>query len=280
MKGEFEARREIVEVGRRLWTRGYVASNDGNISARLSNDRFLITPTGLSKGFLSGDDLVIVDGRGRKVGGRREPTSELPMHLFVYETRPEVRAVVHAHPPTATGFAAAGVPLAECVLPEVIVSLGRVPLTPYATPSTAEVPESISRFVGSHNALLLRSHGALTFGEDVLEAYYRMETVEHFAEIALTAKMLGGASPLSQEDVGKLLHVRESLGLEGVELDCLSCGACETAAAEPREGTGVSVESAPGAPSKATGGGETPPRDEAIVEAVIERVKKALKQQS
>jgi len=264
--GEFDARRRIVEIGRRLWTRGYVASNDGNISARIDRGRYLITPTGRSKGFLAPDDLVVVDGRGRKLAGALEPTSELPMHLFVYEARPDVHAVVHAHPPKATGFACAGIPLAQCVLPEVILSLGQIPLTTYATPSTQEVPESIRRFIGSYNAMLLRNHGALTLGADVFEAYYRMETVEHFAEIALVARTLGGPSALQGEDVRKLLRVRESLGVEGPTVDCVDCGACDAAGASPRQLPAAGTEAA-----AATGSS-----DEDIIEAVIREVRKAL----
>ncbi|MBD3348345.1 MAG: class II aldolase/adducin family protein [Candidatus Eisenbacteria bacterium] len=228
MTPDFRLRRDIVEVGRRVWQRGFVAANDGNISARLSDGRILITPTGRSKGFMEPDDLVVVDASGERSTGRLKPTSELPMHLFVYEARPDVSAIVHAHPPRATGFAVAGVHLAQCVLPEVILTLGGVPLTEYATPSTNEVPASIEEYIRSYNALLLRSHGALTLGGDVFEAYYRMETVEHFAEITLAARALGGASPLSDEEVRKLMNVRESLGLRGPAGTCVSCGACET----------------------------------------------------
>ncbi len=230
MLSEFEARRDIVEIGRRIWQRGYVAANDGNLSVRLPGDRIVVTPTGRSKGFLHTDDMIVVDLDGRKLHGSREPSSELPMHLFAYRKRPDVGAVVHAHPPRATGFAVAGVPLAQCILPEVILTLGKVPLTSYATPSTEEVPESIEEFVGCWNALLLRNHGVLTLGADIEQAYFRLETVEHFAEITLSARVLGGASPLTGEDVKKLLKVREALGLAGTPATCRSCGACQDGA--------------------------------------------------
>jgi len=265
--GEFDARRRIAEVGRRLWARGYVASNDGNISARIAKDRYLITPTGRSKGFLGTDDLVVVDDRGRKLTGALDPTSELPMHLFVYQSRPDVQAVVHAHPPKATGFACAGIPLAQCVLPEVILSLGQIPLTSYATPSTSEVPQSIRQFIGAYNAMLLRNHGVLTLGSDLLEAYYRMETVEHFAEIALVAKTLGGASPLVGEDVQKLLRVRENLGIEGPPVDCVDCGACDSATSRTPPGQIAQGEVPPSSDDSS---------DESIIDAVIEQVRKAL----
>lgn len=253
MPSEFEARREIVEIGRRIWQRRYVAANDGNLSVRLPGDRIVVTPTGRSKGFLQSDDMIVVDLDGRKLQGSREPSSELPMHLFAYRKRPDVRAIVHAHPPRATGFAVAGVPLAQCILPEVILTLGQVPLTSYATPSTEEVPASIEEFIDCWNALLLRNHGVLTFGSDIEEAYFRLETVEHFAEITLSARILGGASPLTGEDVKKLLKVRETLGLASAPATCRSCGACPDGAEQAAV-----------------------PADEDIVRAVVAEVEKTM----
>jgi len=273
---DFRHRRDIVEVGRRIWQRGYVAASDGNISIRLSDGRILITPTGLSKGFLEPDDLVVVDASGKKLSGRREPTSELAMHIFVYESRPDVCSVVHAHPPKATGFAVAGVHLAQCVLPEVILTLGGVPLAQYATPSTSEVPASIEQFIRSYNAMLLRSHGVLTLGDDVFQAYYRMETVEHFAEITLAARALGGAPPLSSEEVQKLLRARENLGLTGPVGMCVTSNASDVedsahAARDARQAASRSdlESSAAGRTTDAT-------RDDDIVEEVIARVRESL----
>jgi L-fuculose-phosphate aldolase len=263
MISEFEARRQIVEVGRRLWQRGYVAANDGNLSVRLSDGRIVITPTGVSKGFLAAEALVIVNGEGARLGGRLEPSSEIRMHLFAYARRPDVRAVVHAHPPKATGFSAAGVPLAQCVLPEVVLSLGDVPTAPYATPSTDEVAGSIERFIDGYNAMLLKRHGVLTLGSDIFEAYWRMETVEHVADIALVAKLLGGASPLSTEEVRKLLKVREKLGIRA-NSSCVGCGNC--AAAGP----------ATARPDGAEPGG-LPLQDSTIIEEVVRRVSERLK---
>ena len=258
MHSEFETRREIVEIGRRLWDRGYVAANDGNISARLAG-RILVTPTGLSKGFLKPDDIVVVSASGQKLAGQAEPTSELPMHLAVYRERADVDAVVHAHPPKATGFAVAGVPLAQCVLPEVILTLGEVPLAGYATPSTEEVARSICEFIPRFNAILLSNHGALTLGRDLSQAYFRMETVEHFAEITLVARALGGPSPLSSDDVRKLLNVREKLGLGETVADCSDCGACDgaTAASGATAGTAAATVA---------------PDEEEIVRAVLARL--------
>jgi L-fuculose-phosphate aldolase len=263
MISEFEARRQIVEVGKRLWQRGYVAANDGNLSVRLTDGRIVITPTGVSEGFLDTEMLVVVNGDGTRLAGRLAPTSEIRMHLFAYARRPDIRAVVHAHPPKATGFSAAGVPLAQCVLPEVVLSLGDVPTAPYATPSTEEVAGSIEAFIDGYNAMLLKRHGVLTLGADIFEAYWRMETVEHVADIALVAKLLGGASPLSSEEVRKLLKVREKLGIRAAA-SCVSCGSCAagTPPAPPRDGAGAAAPT--------TG-------DPRIVEEAVRRVMERLK---
>ena len=221
-----EAAESILHVGRRMYERGYVASNDGNVSVRISADRLLTTPTGISKGFMAKSDLVVIDMRGDKVSGKREATSEIKMHLKAYHLRDDIGAVVHAHPPYATAFAVAGIPLAQCVLPEVVVTIGSVPLAEYATPSTEEVAESVAQVVTRCDAFLLRNHGVMTVGPDLLNAYHKLETVEHFAEIAFIARHLGGVSPLAHEDVMKLLAVRDKLGIKGAYPGCRECGAC------------------------------------------------------
>ena len=227
-----EAAEGILEIGGRMYGRGYVASNDGNISVRISADRILVTPTGLSKGFMTRGDLVTVSLKGEKVSGKREPTSEIRMHLKAYELRPDIGAVVHAHPPYATAFAVAGMPLAECVLPEVVLTIGSVPLAQYATPSTEEVAASVAQVVTGSDAFLLKNHGVMAVGADVLSAYHRIETVEHLAEITFIARHLGRLSPLAHDDVVKLLAVRERLGIKGPYPGCRECGACV-----PREET-------------------------------------------
>src|SRR6188472_3602181 len=176
MKAEEQARADIVEVGRRLWERGYVASNDGNISVRLDESRLMTTPKNVSKGFMTPDMMVVTDLDGKIISGERDPSSELKMHLEVYRNRPDARAVVHAHPPTATGFAVAGIPLDRAVLAEVITTLGSVPIADYATPSTKELPEAVRKYIKAHDGLLLANHGALTVGRDLFGAYYKMET--------------------------------------------------------------------------------------------------------
>jgi L-fuculose-phosphate aldolase len=215
-----EAAEGILQIGRRMYERRYVASNDGNVSVRISPDRILVTPTGVSKGFMTRGDLVMVDAAGRKLSGKREPTSEIKMHLKAFELRSDIAAVVHAHPPYATAFAVAGIPLAECVLPEVILTLGSVPLARYATPSTEEVAESIAEVVKVSDAFLLRNHGVMAVGPDALTAYHKVETVEHFAEISFIAMHLGKLTPLGHEDVAKLVALRQKMGLKGPYPGC------------------------------------------------------------
>jgi L-fuculose-phosphate aldolase len=213
MKAEEQARADIVEVGRRLWERGYVASNDGNISVRLDENRLVTTPKSVSKGFMTPDMMVITDLDGKKIAGERDPSSELKMHLEVYRNRPDARAVVHAHPPTATGFAVAGIPLDRAVLAEVITTLGSIPIAEYATPSTEELPAAVRKYVKAHDGLLLANHGALALAGDVMSAYYRMETIEHFAKISLVARTLGREQLLSRDEVERLQGLRGMYGI-------------------------------------------------------------------
>jgi L-fuculose-phosphate aldolase len=210
---EQELRGAIVEVGRRLYTRGYTASNDGNISLRLDAGRLLMTPKSVCKGFMTADMMVVTDLDGKKLAGDRDPSSEMQMHLEVYRQRPDARAVVHAHPPIATGFAVAGIPLDRAVLAEVITTLGSIPIAEYATPSTQELPEAVRQYVKAHDGMLLANHGALTIGADVFAAYYKMETIEHFAKISLVARLLGGERLLSRQEVDRLQGLRGKYGI-------------------------------------------------------------------
>ena len=212
-RSEQQLRADIVEVGRRLYARGYTASNDGNISLRLDGSRLLMTPTSVCKGFMTPDMMCITDLDGKKIAGERHPSSEMQMHLEVYRQRPDVQAVVHAHPPIATGFAVAGIPLDRAVLAEVVCTLGSVPIAEYATPSTKELPEAVRKYVKAHDGMLLANHGALTIGADVFAAYYKMETIEHFAKISLVARLLGGERLLSREEVTRLEKLRGSYGI-------------------------------------------------------------------
>ena len=223
---EEQLRADIVEAGRRLYARAYVASNDGNISARLDDHRLVTTPKSVSKGFMTPDMMVIVDLEGKKVAGDRDPSTELPMHLEVYRNRPDVNAVVHAHPPLATGFAVAGIPLTRAVLAEVITTLGSIPIAAYGTPSTAELPEAVRKYIKAHDGMLLANHGAVTCGPNVMAAYYKMETIEHFAKISLVARLLGREHLISREEVERLQNLR---GFYGIPAPAPLCTDPETA---------------------------------------------------
>jgi L-fuculose-phosphate aldolase len=205
----------IVEVGRRLWTRGFVASNDGNISVRLGPDRLLVTPASVSKGFMTAEMMVVTDLQGAVVEASSgwKPSSEIQMHLVAYRERPDIGAVVHAHPPLSTGFAVAGIPLDRAVLAEVVTTLGSIPIAEYGTPSTRELAESVAPYVRAHDGLLLANHGALALGRDLFSAYYKMETIEHFARISLVARMLGREHLLSREEVERLQGLRGTYGI-------------------------------------------------------------------
>ena len=214
MTPESTLRADIVEIGRRMYARGYTASNDGNISVRLGADRLLMTPKSVCKGFMTPDMMCITDLEGRKLQGDRDPSSETLMHLEVYRQRPDVQAVVHAHPPTATGFAVAGIPLDRAVLAEVLTTLGSIPIAEYATPSTRELPEAVRKYIKAHDGMLLANHGALTVGSDLYAAYYKMETIEHFASISLVARLLGGENVLAREEVVRLQGLRGAYGIK------------------------------------------------------------------
>ena len=208
MPTDHQFRREIVRCGALLHSCGFIAATDGNISVRLDEERVLVTPTGMSKGMMKTSDLVIVDMEGRKLKGRRAVTSEIGMHLLIYRMRPDVQAVVHAHPRTATGFAAAGIPLNQPLVCEVVIGLGQIPLAQYGTPGTPELAETLKPFIPEFDAILMSNHGVVTYGADLQSAYMKMETVEHFAQITLVTHLLGKQQPLECADLEKLLAAR------------------------------------------------------------------------
>lgn len=208
MPTESVYRKEIVQFGRMLCDGGLVAATDGNLSVRLDSNRILVTPTGASKGRLKPSDMVIVDPEGKRLSGRRAVTSEIGMHLLIYRLRPDVKAIVHAHPPTATGFAAAGMALTEPLVSEVVMGLGAIPLARYGTPGTSELAQTLEPYVPNYDAILMSNHGVVTYGETIEQAYMRMETVEHFAKIALVTHLLGRQKPLRGPDLEKLLVAR------------------------------------------------------------------------
>lgn len=203
---EAAARQAIVDVGLRLWQRGLVSANDGNVSVRLGDDTFLCTPTGASKGAMRPSDLAVVATEGRVVdaGTGRGPSSEIRMHLGVYSARPDVNAVVHAHPPYATLAAITGTPLDQPLLPEIVVAMPRVPVAPYATPSTDAVPESVVPLTSGHSACLLEQHGALTWAADLESAYLDMERVEYFAHMVHLLQQTGVTRVLEPEKIAAL----------------------------------------------------------------------------
>jgi L-fuculose-phosphate aldolase len=211
MTNQDQLRDAVVRYGRTLYERGYIAATDGNISARLDENSILVTPTCICKGNMTADDLVVVDGNGRKLEGWRDVSSELAMHLLIYRMRPEVCGIVHAHPPTATGFAAAGIALDQPLVSEVILTLGSIPLAPYACPGTPELSNALRPLVPNHNALLMANHGVVTYADDLDRAYMHMETVEHFAKITLVTRTLGQQNALATEEVRKLEKIRERL---------------------------------------------------------------------
>jgi L-fuculose-phosphate aldolase len=213
-KNEPEHRREIVQVGQLMYQKGWVAANDGNISVRLSEDRILCTCTGVCKGMMTADDLTICDLDGNRIEGSRERTSEIAMHISIYRTRPDVFSVVHAHPPVATGFAVARRPLTLALLPEVIIGLGCVPLAEYGTPGTPALADGLRPYIPKYDAILLSNHGLVCYGEDVYKAFFKMETVEHFARIALVAELLGGPKVLPSIEVDKLFALRSRHGIK------------------------------------------------------------------
>lgn len=214
---EQELREQMCDVCHKMWQLGWVAANDGNVSVKIDANTFLATPTGISKSFITPEKIVKIDAQGNVLEGLPgyRASSEIKMHLRCYKEREDVGSVVHAHPPTATGYAVAHQSLDSYNMIETVIALGSIPVTPYGTPSTYEVPDAIAPYLGEHDAVLLANHGALTVGADLITAYYRMETLELFAKINLTAHLLGGAKEISRENIDRLISMRENYGVTG-----------------------------------------------------------------
>lgn len=214
LRGAFNSeermRHELVRFGGMLHENGFVAATDGNLSVRLENGRVLITPTGFSKGMMMPEDMVVVDLKGNKVQGSHNASSEAEMHLAIYQERRDVNAVVHAHPCTATAFACSGIALEEPICAEVVMTLGKVPLAPYATTGTPELTRNIRPFIGEHQAILLANHGVVTYGEDLLSAYLKMEAVEHFAKVTLASRQIGAPQTLNAMQLEALENARQN----------------------------------------------------------------------
>ena len=212
-KNELKIAKEICAVGKKMYQKGFVAANDGNISAKTEDDFIIVTPTGVCKGEMNCDMMVKIDLQG-KVYGAGKPSSEILMHLEVYRQDPDLKAVCHAHPPISTAFSVAGTPLDKAILVESVVLLGIVPIAEYATPGTADVPNSIKEFVNSYNAVLLSNHGLLTWGESLTQAWFRMESVEHYGKILLYLRQIGSANSLNETQIADLIEIRKGLGIE------------------------------------------------------------------
>ena len=204
---------EIVAIGKRMYDRGYVASNDGNISVRIDANSIMITPSGISKGFMQIDDMIVVNNEGSIISGNKKPSTELQMHLTIYRERPEIQSVCHAHTPYATAFAVAGISINQPALTEVVISLGNVPLVPFGITGTSELSENLLPFIKNHNAFLLANHGALAIGTNLLSAYHNLETLEHTAKILFIARQLGEIKTLTQEQIEKLIARRDDFGI-------------------------------------------------------------------
>ena len=223
MASAYEIKKQICEVGHKLYAKGFVAANDGNISVKVSDNEYYCTPTGVSKGDLTPDMIIRIDGTGKKIEGKLNPSSEIKMHLRVYRERPDVTAVVHAHPPVATAFTVAGVELDKYILPEAVLTIGNVPTCEYGTPSTMEIPDSLMPYIQNHDAFLLKNHGALTVGNSLQKAQFVMEEVEFNAIICKYAMELGGVEEIPCEQLEKLMELRKKMQIPGRHPGCKRC---------------------------------------------------------
>lgn len=219
---EPELRELMCEIGRRMYAKDFIAATEGNLSIRIE-DRLLVTPTGVCKGFLKPDELVITDLDGNQIEGNKKVSTEIKIHVVVYRQRSDVQAVCHGHPLYATAHAVAGIALREALMPETVVTLGCVPVAPYGTPSTEELSSSMETLVPYYDAILLSNHGAVTYGGDLENAFFKMEILEHFARIAILTKLLGKQTLLSREAVDKLFDVREKYGITAPDFRQLGC---------------------------------------------------------
>lgn len=259
MVNEFEIKKQMCEIGKRIYQREMVAANDGNFSVKLDENTYLCTPTGVSKGFMTPDMICKVDGEGdsKQKNGKWKPSSEIKMHMRIYKQRPDVNAVVHAHPQFATAYAIAGIPLTEKIMPEAVIFLGEVPIADYGLPSTMEIPDAVEPYLGCYDSVLLANHGALSWGEDLMSAYFKMEGLEFYASLAYKAKMLGGAKELPPSEVKRLYDLRRQFNVPGKHpADC-------------QEGTCA----APAGKAAGNAGGTSEKDLEAIIKRVIQELK-------
>ncbi|MCR4991330.1 MAG: class II aldolase/adducin family protein [Lachnospiraceae bacterium] len=211
---EKDAAASILDIGRRMYEKGFVAANDGNISVRISKNEILATPSGVSKGFMKKKMLIVTDLDGNLLRGNLKPSSELKMHLRAYRENPDIMSVCHAHPPVSTALGIAGVEFNEPILAEAVISLGDVPVLPYAELGSEDIPQMMAPYFKTHNGVILKNHGATTWGADPYGAYYRMESLEYYANILLTVRLLGGGSNLNREEIDALIKMREKFGIK------------------------------------------------------------------
>ncbi len=291
---ERQARKDIVEIGKRIHAHGWISSTDGNISVRLGKNRLLTTPTGIHKGYMKESDLVVTDMNGKLLTGTRKPSSELMMHLTCYNRREGIGAVIHAHPTLCIAFSLARITLAKCLLPEVVFTLGSIPTAQYSTPTTEEVPRSIEELIGDYDAVILERHGSLTVGTTLFDAYNTLERMEHVAEITHKARQLGEVHPLSAEQMDKLLNVSKKLGLpeRKFEHNCEGCNACPEGGNMPSsshtpkpslaEASGCAGSDCENSCSSipAAGASRSAPADSALIEAITREVIRELQKNS
>ena len=227
-RSEREVRQEMCEIGRRIWMKGFCAGNEGNHSVRVGENRFLCTPTGISKGFLEPDDICVVDINGEMIEPNRKGrkrTSEVKVHLAIYKKRPDVTAVVHSHPPHATAFAIAGLPLPEGIHPEAEVFLGKVKTAHYATPSKQALPDSLTPLIGPEtNSLLMKNHGTVSFSTTLIDTYYKLEILDAYCRVLMLTKQLGNINVLNQSQMKELLEVKQQFGISDERLACIDQG--------------------------------------------------------
>ncbi len=270
MDSIWKARQDIVTYSHKVEQYGYVSATDGNLSVRLGEDRVLITPSGLAKGEMTLDAPIIVDMDGNKVEGEGKPSSEGKMHLQVYRLRSDVNAVIHAHPPKCIAFTLAGIPLDTCQIPEVVVTIGHVPTSEYATPTTEEVPAAIEKLIMQSDAVMLARHGSLTVGKTLSAAFKLLEKMEHTATISLYARLLGGIKPFNQEEMQKLYNLRPSWGVNYTPPSCDMFVARKSPDSEQRP-------PCPGAQSSSADQRNMVDIDlDKLVDIIVERVKKRL----
>ncbi len=225
---EWKIKEEICEIGRRVYNRGFAAANDGNISVRLNDREVMCSPTMVSKGFMKPEDICKVDYDGKQLAGTRKRSSEILLHLAIYRQRPDVQAVVHCHPPHATAFAVAGVPIPQCILPEVEVFLGEVPTAVYETPGTQKFADTLLPHLKASNTIILANHGTVTFGPTLEKAYWNSEIIDAYCKILILARQLGNVNYFTQGQTKELLDLKKRLGYDDVRFsraaNCDLCG--------------------------------------------------------